>query len=165
MKCIFNIVMKNDLKYIKRTIQLSEIAHEKGELPFGCVITYRSKIVMEAHDMTQIDNDLTQHAEIVALKAMQKKYSTTNLSKYTIYCSREPCAMCSFMIREFKLGKVVFSIESPIMGGYTRFKVLQDEGLEKLDRYYSRPPKVIGKILQDEAMIVWNKRRILRNKS
>lgn len=143
--------MNLDEKYVLRAIKLAEKSIKKGESPFGCVIVKNDKVISEAHNETIKNNDATLHAEIIAIKKAQKKFSSSELSICTIYTNCEPCAMCSFMIRELKFKKVVFGIYSPIMGGFSKWNILQDNDLASLAKYYSNPPEIIGGVLENEA--------------
>ena len=96
---------------------------------------------------------------MVVIKKAQKVLSTQNLSDCTIYASTEPCPMCSFMIRELKFKKVVFAVHSPIMGGSSHFKILQDKRLEKIRNFYTKPPLIVGRVLEKEASKVWDEWR------
>jgi len=61
------------------------------------------------------------------------------------------------MIREHKIGKVVFALSSPYMGGYTKWKILQDKELEKVKPYFSAPPQIVAGVLAEEAKKVFKK--------
>ncbi|MBI2028869.1 nucleoside deaminase [Candidatus Gottesmanbacteria bacterium] len=133
-----------DKKYIKRCIELSRLSLKNGELPFASLVVFKNKIISESENRARRDNDPTHHAEIIVLLKARKILKTDNLSSCIIYSSTEPCPMCSFIIREFKVGKVVFGLPSPVMGGFTRFKILQDKGLETLTKFYSKPPNQLN---------------------
>ncbi|MBI4993443.1 nucleoside deaminase [Candidatus Wolfebacteria bacterium] len=150
-------------KYIKRCIRIAEYALDSGELPHGSIIVKNNKIISEAGNQVRKDRNILQHAEIVALIKAQKILSLNELKKCTIYSTFEPCPMCAFAIRELKLKKVVFSIPSPIMGGYSKWDILQDGELnKKFPKYFGAPPKIIKKVLRDEALKTWKKREILK---
>ncbi len=72
--------------------------------------------------------------------------------------------MCSFMMRELKFKKVVFAMESPDMGGFSRWNILQDEGLVKFYPIFSSPPDVVGGVLREEAEEVFKKAGFTINK-
>lgn len=135
---------------IKRCIQLAEQALAAGELPFGSVVVQGDLVIAEAYNTTIQTNDVTNHAEVLVLKQAQAKLGK-DLSDCTIYSNCEPCAMCAFLIRELHVGTVVFGTKSPIMGGYSRWKILQDEKLETLSRFYTTPPEIIAGLLKDET--------------
>ena len=145
-----------DEKYMRRCIQLTEKSLEFGDNPFGCVIANKKGILVEARNKIK-ENDVTQHAEILAMRKAQKLLKTSDLSKYTIYSNCEPCPMCAFMMRELKFKRVVFALLSTCMGGYSKWNILEDKELIKFKPIFSNPPKVVTKVLEKEAMAVFEK--------
>ena len=53
-------------------------------------------------------SDPLGHAEILALKKATKKLKTTNLMKYSLYVTLEPCPICSYIISKYKVGNLYF---------------------------------------------------------
>ena len=147
---------KEDEKYMRRCIQLSEKALKFGDNPFGCVIAGKDGIIVETRNKIK-ENDITNHAEILAMREAQKLLKTSILSEYTIYSNCEPCPMCAFMIRELKFKRVVFALLSPQMGGYSKWNILEDKELIKFKPFFSNPPKVVTGILKEEAEAVFKK--------
>ena len=145
-------VENQDEKFICRCIELSQESVDSGDAAFGAVIVQDGKIIVEA--LNDYKTKVTEHAEIVALNKAHKLLGTSKLSDCTLYSNCEPCAMCSFMIREFKVKRVVYALPSLYMGGHSRWNILQDEELEKLNPYFGKPPEVLGGILQEEAQKV-----------
>jgi tRNA(adenine34) deaminase len=81
---------------------------------------------------------------------------TKNLSECTIYINVEPCAMCSFCIRETGICRVVYAIPSPIMGGYSKWNILGDlEISNTLPEIFRGPPEIVSSLLEAEAEQVW----------
>ena len=91
---------KVDIAMMARCVELSRIAVGKGEYPFGTVIALDGQIVAEAINHTVRDCDVTRHAEVIALSQAQKAIGRDQLRHYTLYTNIEPCAMCSYCIRE-----------------------------------------------------------------
>ena len=141
--------MTTDEQMITRAIKLAQESFEAGDSPFGCVVAKGKKIIMETKNRMKLDDDITAHAEIRAIRQMQKKLGTSDLSDYTLYSNFEPCPMCSFMIREAKFRKVVFSLISRHMGGYSKWNILQDNGLERFAPFFAKPPIVVGGVLEE----------------
>ncbi len=140
----------NHEKHIKRCIELAEESLNRGDNPFGSVIVCGDEIIAEeGNEITE--NDITNHAEIVAMRKAQKILKTNDLSNCTIYSNCEPCPMCAFMMRELKFKTVVFSLTSKYMGGYSKWNILEDKELERFAPVFSKPPKVIVGILKEEA--------------
>ena len=100
--------------------------------------------------------DITRHAELAAISEAQKILGRADLSGCTLYSIVEPCAMCSFAVRETSIGRVVFSISSPIMGGLSKWNVLRDVELSHaLPEVFGPVPEVVVGLLRQEAEKVW----------
>lgn len=147
--------MKTDEKYIRRCIELSSKSLAAGDAPFGSLITMNDEILVEC--LNNSKGNVNEHAEIIALNETSKKLGTSNLCDCTLYTNCEPCPMCSFMIREHKIQKVVFSLASPYMGGFSKWGILQDEDLERFSPYFGKPPEIIPYVLESEAKKVFDK--------
>jgi tRNA(adenine34) deaminase len=137
-------------KYIRRCLELAEESLERGDNPFGCVIVCDNKIIVESGNNIA-KNDVTNHAEIVAMRKAQEILGTSDLSNCIIYSNCEPCPMCAFMMRELKFNTVVFSLLSPHLGGYSKWNVLQDSGLARFEPVFSSPPHIVHGVLKKEA--------------
>ena len=145
-----------DLKMIRRCIELSRVSVSKGELPFGAIIARDDEVVVEAINRVVADNDGGRHAEMVAMSEAQGKRGRFWLRACTLYTNVEPCPMCSWMVREHGIKRVVYSIKSPVMGGYSAFNVLSDKRLSStMPFFFRKPPEVVSGILVDEAEAVW----------
>ncbi|MHC2404117.1 tRNA(Arg) A34 adenosine deaminase TadA [Bradyrhizobium barranii subsp. barranii] len=118
-----------DLRMMERCLELARQGVKQGELPFGAVIAFRGQVIAEATNHVSSECDVTRHAELVALSEAQKILRQKRLPDCTLYSIVEPCPMCSFPAREARIGRVVFAISSPIMGGFSRWDVLSDNGL------------------------------------
>lgn len=146
----------SDLTMMARCIELSRLAAIQRELPFACVICKDGDIVVEATNRVKRDADVTRHAEMVAISKAQRKLGKKNLSRCTLYSNVEPCAMCSYCIRETRMSRVVYAIRSPIMGGFSKWKLLQDKELSAvIPEIFGKAPLVAGGVLEREAEAVW----------
>jgi len=140
-----------------RCIELSRIAAREGELPFACVICRDGKVVVEATNQVSRDGDVTRHAELVAISTAQRILGRGRLGGCTLYSNVEPCVMCSLPMRESRISRVVFSIKSPLMGGFSRWNVLDDKNLSSVMMgYVPKPPEIVPGILMQEAEAVWH---------
>jgi len=147
-----------DKSMMERCIRLSEAAVRQGEFPFAAIICRGNDVLVEATNRVKQDKDVSRHAEMVALSEAQKLLGSRNLNDCTLYSNVEPCPMCAFMIREARIKRVVFSLKSPIMGGFSRWDILSDKTLSsRMPEMFASPPEVIGGLLTDDAARVWRR--------
>lgn len=145
-----------DLQMMERCLELAQHGAKKGELPFGAVIVSRGHVIAEAINCVSSESDVTRHAELVALSEAQKVLKRKRLQDCTLYSIVEPCPMCSFPAREARIGRVVFALSSPVMGGYSKWDVLKDDDLSnKLPEVFGPPPEIVSGLLSAQAEQVW----------
>jgi tRNA(adenine34) deaminase len=145
-----------DKTMMARCIELSRVAATKGEYPFATVIALDGQVVAEAINQTIRDRDLTRHAEVIAISNAQKATRRQQLRQVTLYTNVEPCAMCSYCIREASVGRVVFAIASPVMGGLSKWNILRDDGIsERMPQVFGAVPEVISGLMFNEARQAW----------
>jgi tRNA(adenine34) deaminase len=147
-----------DVKMMRRCVELSVAAIEQQELPFACVICRDGEIIAEAINRVVHDADVTKHAEILAISEAQRILGRSDLSDCTIYSNVEPCPMCSFPIRETRIGRVVYAISSPMMGGFSKWNVLGDNEISHvMPEVFGDKPEVAAGLYYREAAAVWRK--------
>ena len=78
------------------------------DVPIGCVIKRNGEIIASAHNRRELDNDVTAHAEMLAIRETQKKLNTSRLNGCELYVTLEPCPMCAWAIVESGISTVYF---------------------------------------------------------
>jgi tRNA(Arg) A34 adenosine deaminase TadA len=102
---------EEDLFYLKRAVEVSKLARQHGNTPFGAILVNADgEIVLEQENIEITEKDCTGHAETALVRAASKQFSKKELSSYTIYTTAEPCCMCSGTIYWSNLGRVVYGI-------------------------------------------------------
>jgi tRNA(adenine34) deaminase len=135
-----------------RCFDLASAAVRLNELPFGSVVALDGEEIGAAHNGVRAAGDATRHAEVCAIVEAQRKLGRPSLDGCTLYTNVEPCAFCSYAIRELRIARVVFALTSPIMGGTSRWDVLQDQRLgERLPEVFGPAPEVTAGFLAEEA--------------
>jgi tRNA(adenine34) deaminase len=148
-------IKEYDEKFMIRCIELSQESVARGDAAFGSLIAMAETLVAEG--LNDYKTRISEHAEIVALNNAHKVLGTSDLSLCTLYTSCEPCPMCSFMIREYKIKRVVFALPSLYVGGYSKWPILQDTELGLLKPIFSDPPEILGGFMEEEAKAVMDK--------
>jgi len=100
--------VKNDIYFMQKAIELSELALAHGNEPFGAVLVKDGEIVYTNENQIYTADDPTFHAEAGLLRRFCTETHITDLSEYTLYSSCEPCYMCSGAMVWTKLGRLVF---------------------------------------------------------
>jgi tRNA(adenine34) deaminase len=146
-----------DKAMMERCIGLSAKGIEQGEMPFASLICRDTEILVEATNQVSRADDITRHAEMVAISKAQHGVGHKDLSDCTLYSTVEPCAMCAFAARETRIGRIVFAIKSPMMGGVSKWNVLRDTELSNaMPEVFGPVPEVVAGLMQEEAERVWH---------
>ena len=153
--------MKDEV-FVKKAIDLSRLAVEHGNEPFGAVLVKDGEIVFTNKNQIYTKHDPSFHAEAGLIREFCAKTGISNLQEYTMYSSCEPCFMCSGAIVWVKLGRLVYGASnidlenilgnqgcncSKLVFDNSFWKpevtegVLRDESLEVLREYFSKHKK------------------------
>ena len=142
----------HDAEMMRRAIALAVRSGEEGEYPYGVVIARDGKVVAESINRVQRDGDVTRHAEVATISEAQKVLRTVSLDDCTIYVNAEPCAFCSYAIREARIRRVVYALDSPHMGGVLKWDVLTDEDIcHAIPEVFAPPPEIVSGFMAEEA--------------
>lgn len=103
-------------------------AGERGEVPIGAVVVADGRIVASAGNETRALNDVTAHAEILAIRRAAEAVGDERLSGADLYVTLEPCTMCAAAISFARIRRLYYGAEDPKGGGV-------DNGV----RFYTQP--------------------------
>jgi len=68
------------------------------------------QLISEGHNTVRADQDPTAHGEVGAIRSAWRPLGTWHmLAGSTLYTSCEPCLLCSFVITQIGLSRVVFA--------------------------------------------------------
>ena len=97
-----------DEHFMKQALVQAKRALEEGEIPIGAVVVMNERIVSRGYNQTEMLNDCTAHAEMIALTAAFNELGAKYLPDATLYVTIEPCLMCCGALYWSKIGRVVF---------------------------------------------------------
>ena len=85
-----------DCVYMKKALELAEIAAQQGEVPVGAVVVKDStgEIIGRGFNRREYGRSPLTHAEIVAISQASKRLGGWRLIGCTLYVTLEPCPMC-----------------------------------------------------------------------
>jgi len=93
---------------MKKALQEAEIAFEKDEIPVGAIIVIDNKVIARTHNLTELLNDVTAHAEMQAITSAANFLGGKYLKGCTLYVTLEPCQMCAGALYWSQITKIVF---------------------------------------------------------
>jgi tRNA(adenine34) deaminase len=142
------MTIMNDLHFMKQAYAEAQKAYEAGEIPVGAVVVSNGRIIARAHNQTELLNDVTAHAEIIALTAAADYLGSKYLDECTLYVTLEPCVMCAGAHGWAQLGRIVYAA-SDDKRGFMRFGkellhpktkvemgIMQDDCAELLQQFF-----------------------------
>lgn len=84
----------------------AKLAFEEGEVPVGAVVVAKNKVIARAYNQTEKLNDVTAHAEILAVTAATNYLGGKYLNECRLYVTLEPCPMCAGALYWAQLGEL-----------------------------------------------------------
>lgn len=87
---------------------LKAAANALGEIAVGAVIVKDKKVIASACNKKEAMNDVTAHAEILALREASEKLGRWRLDDCEMYVTLEPCPMCAWAIVQSRIKTVYF---------------------------------------------------------
>ena len=98
----------DDNYFMKQALIEAKAAAEEGEVPVGAVIVCNNQIIARAHNQTERLNDVTAHAEMLAITAAANVLGAKYLTGCTLYVTVEPCIMCAGAIGWSQISNIVY---------------------------------------------------------
>lgn len=103
--------------WMTRALELAQEAGEAGDVPVGVVIIdAHQKLIAQASNRKERDQDPTAHGEILALRQASQVLKNWHLNDCTLYVTLEPCPMCAGAIIQSRLGLLVYGVDDPKTG-------------------------------------------------
>jgi len=128
-----------DEYFMKKALQEAEMAFEKDEIPVGAIIVIDNKVIARGHNLTEMLNDVTAHAEMQAITAAANFLGGKYLVGCTLYVTVEPCQMCAGALYWSQISKIVFGASD------------ENRGFEKMGTQLHPKTTVVRGVLAEEA--------------
>ena len=100
-----------------KALDLAIQAGEAGEIPIGAVVVAAgNRIIGKGSNQTEQMNDVTAHAEIIAISAAAQFLGAKYLKDCTLYVTVEPCVMCAGALHWSQIDRIVYGTSDPKRG-------------------------------------------------
>jgi tRNA(adenine34) deaminase len=111
----------SDEYFMNEALKEAQKGMDQGEVPVGAIVVNQNRIIARAYNMTQQLNDVTAHAEMIAITAASNHLGSKYLSECTLYVTLEPCVMCAAALKWAQLARLVFAASDP-REGFSRLR-------------------------------------------
>ena len=105
--------------YMDLALDEARAAASRGEVPVGAVVVRDGVVVSRAGNRTRELNDVTAHAEILAIRQAAETLGCERLTDADLYVTLEPCTMCAAAISFARLRRLYFGAEDEKGGAVT----------------------------------------------
>lgn len=122
---------QEDFQYMRLALRQAAEAVEAGDVPVGAVIVRGKTVIAQAHNQTELLNDPTAHAEMIAITQAASAVGDWRLTESTLYVTKEPCPMCAGAITLARIPRVVFGAYDPQNAGELKAETIQGGVLEE----------------------------------
>lgn len=132
--------MKRAIAEAKKTIK---------DVPIGAIIVKDGQVIAKAHNQKEELQDVTSHAEIIAIKKAQSALKTWHLKDCIMYVTLEPCPMCSWAILQSGISSLYFGSYNHEYGGFSTDLNLKKVANSKIKIYGGIEEEKCDKLLKD----------------
>ncbi|QFY62321.1 nucleoside deaminase [Rhizobium grahamii] len=115
-------------QFMELALDEARAAGERGEVPIGAVLVLDGAVIARAGNRTRELNDVTAHAEVLAIRMACEALDQERLTGADLYVTLEPCTMCAAAISFARIRRLYYGAEDPKGGGV-------DNGV----RFYGQP--------------------------
>ena len=128
---------------------INEALKSNWDIPVGCVIKKDGTIIASAHNMREEKQDITAHAEILAIKQAQERLNTSRLNGCELSVTLEPCPMCTWAILQSGIDTVYFGSYNSQYGAMLSNTQLVELSHSKIKIYGGIKEEICDKVLNE----------------
>lgn len=99
--------------FMDMALEEARAAAIRGEVPVGAVVIFDGAVIASAGNRTRELNDVTAHAEIVAIRQAAAALGSERLTQADLYVTLEPCTMCAAAISFARIRRLYFGASDP----------------------------------------------------
>lgn len=107
---------EKDKKYMQMALDQACMAKEENEVPVGAVVVLNDQVIARAHNQTELLQDVTAHAEILATTIASDFIGNKFLNECDLYVTLEPCSMCAGALFWARYKRVIFGAKDEKRG-------------------------------------------------
>lgn len=128
---------------MKLALECAKEAFDLNEVPIGAIVVHEGQVIGSGYNLRESSNDITAHAEIIAIKAAANHLGRWKLDDCELYVTIKPCLMCYSAIEQSRIKTVYFGADQ-----YSFKKKAFDTKLEDTN------VEIIGPLLETECKTI-----------
>ncbi|MBC2773066.1 nucleoside deaminase [Rhizobium sp. AQ_MP] len=102
--------------FMEAAFEEARAAGARGEVPIGAVVVRDGEILARAGNETRALNDVTAHAEVLAIRRAASAVGDERLVDADLYVTLEPCTMCAAAISFARIRRLYYAAQD-VKGG------------------------------------------------
>lgn len=110
------LIMNQQNKFMIEALKQAKKSLLNNDVPVGCVIVFKGKIIARAYNRRKKDNSTIRHCEIIAIEKACKKMGDWRLEGCSMYVTLEPCPMCAGAILQSRMSELFVGTMNPKAG-------------------------------------------------
>lgn len=100
--------MSETTHFMEIALNEARLAGERDEVPIGAVVVYEKRVIGQAGNRTRELNDVSAHAEILAIRMACQELGQERLTGADLYVTLEPCTMCAAAISFSRIRRLYY---------------------------------------------------------
>ena len=149
---------EHDSEFMRLAIEQAEEGRATaGGAEVGAVLVKDSIVGCRGYNEAQKLNDPTAHAEMVVIRRLCSELESMSLEGYTLYCTLQPCGMCTMAALWAGISRIVFGAgRGEVHAVYfesrhnNTFDFIQDAFRNDLD--------IVGGVLSEECAMLYTRK-------
>ncbi len=121
------------MEFMKLAICEAKKANE--DIPVGAIIVKDGQVLASAFNTRERDNDVTSHAEILAIRKAEQILGNWRLDDCQMYVTLEPCPMCGWAILQSRIKTLYFGSYDLNYGAFSSKIDLRTVSNSKIEVY------------------------------
>ncbi len=152
--------------YMKEALKEARDAALMNEVPIGAVIVHDGQIIGRGHNMRERYQDVTYHAEILAINEANQALRSWRLENCELYVTLEPCIMCSGAIINARIPRVYYGAADPKAGAvHSLYQLMNDQRLNhQVEVHAGIMEETCQQLLKDFFRAIRRRKKILKQK-
>lgn len=136
-----------NIEFMHKAIEIANLSGK--DMPIGAVIVKDGKVIATAHNEKEKNNDITAHAEILAIRKAEQILNNWRLNDCDLYVTLEPCPMCLWAILHSRIKNLYFGAYDTTMGGVST--------LPQITQIANSKTNIKGGIMETECKAILDK--------